>query len=156
ELTHAEIGSGWFKDRFVYLFGEGLDELAPCLKAWSFLIGKSAGDRMILGHNAHGAILILEDANGHDQTVRVLDPVRVQYQLHSNLNLANLIGHALPKGEIGGFLDDDLYAEWVRAKKDYLPDGFILAPRTPKGLGGERHLDNFQVEEMVSYYKTTG
>ena len=40
----AEVGGGWFRDRFLYLFGEELDTLKPCLDAWSFLVrGGSAG-----------------------------------------------------------------------------------------------------------------
>ena len=38
EQVHNEIGSGWFLNRFVYLFGEGLHKLQPCLDAWSFLV----------------------------------------------------------------------------------------------------------------------
>jgi hypothetical protein len=33
EMSHEEIGSGWFLDRFLYLFGDGVDRLAACLDA---------------------------------------------------------------------------------------------------------------------------
>ena len=31
-------GVGWFKNRFLYLFGEGLDGMQTCLDAWSSFI----------------------------------------------------------------------------------------------------------------------
>jgi hypothetical protein len=57
ESLHKEIGSGWYRDGFLYLFGEGLDALKPCLEAWSFLV-PPCDDRVIIGRNAYGAILV--------------------------------------------------------------------------------------------------
>jgi hypothetical protein len=70
---HGEIGSGWFRDGFLYLFGADLDALRPCLEAWSFLV-PPIEDRMILGRNACGAILVLDNANDVPQRVFILDP----------------------------------------------------------------------------------
>src|SRR3954454_18474880 len=59
-----KIGAGWFRDRFLYLFGEGLEPLHACLDAWSFLVPPATSERMIVGRNAYGAIAFLDDPNG--------------------------------------------------------------------------------------------
>src|ERR1043165_5863336 len=76
EQIHREIGSGWFMNRFLYLFGESLDELLPCLDAWPFLI-KPGRERMILGRNAYGALLVAEEPTnkGYTCPVYMLDPL---------------------------------------------------------------------------------
>lgn len=81
DLIKSEIGAGWFLDRFVYLFGDGLEPLKACLDAWSFVVPPHA-DRKIIGRNAYGAILVLEDGEDLDkESVHVLDPVNVDYKV---------------------------------------------------------------------------
>jgi hypothetical protein len=38
DKLHSEVGAGWYRDRFLYLFGENLEEFRPCVDAWSFLM----------------------------------------------------------------------------------------------------------------------
>ena len=47
------VGSGWFMDRFLYLFGSGMARLNACLEAWSFLVPPGK-ERIIVGRNAYG------------------------------------------------------------------------------------------------------
>jgi hypothetical protein len=153
----ADVGSGWYLDRFLFLFGEGVERLAPCLDAWAFLVPPRRGDRKILGRNAHGALLVLEDAESveHNQ-VHLLDPFRVTYWTDPDLNLFTLIGAWLPRKLLPGFLDDDLYRAWMQVRRRPLEDDLILAPKTPEGLGGRFEPRNVQEEEIVAYYRTTG
>lgn len=154
EETARRIGAGYFMNRFLFLFGEGLERLQACLNAWSFLVPPSR-DRLILGYNAYGSILVLEDANKPRRSVRVLDPFRVAYWGEGSFNLLNLVSHWLPERQIPHFLDDGLYQSWVKGD-EYLPEGYILGAQRPEGLGGGLTEDNVQPEEIVSYYQTTG
>jgi hypothetical protein len=152
---YREIGAGWFKDRFVYLFGEGLDRLLPCLDAWSFVVPPKPG-RMIIGYNAHGSLLVLEDADTIEWHVHVLDPFRVVYWTNANLDFVGLLGYFLPNDAIPHFLDDSVYRTWVKANRRHPADGMVLAPKAPAGLGGEFSVDNFQEEDLLEFYQTSG
>lgn len=155
--THAEIGSGWFLDGFLYLFGEGVSDLQPCLDAWAFLV-PPCSDRRILGRNAYGAILVLDNGDSPDeQLVRVLDPFTVTYDGAPNWQFMNLIGRALPKGEMPTFLDHRAYDDWRKANDvDRLDLDDVLGIKVPKALGGELVADNLQLDGIVDYYQTTG
>jgi hypothetical protein len=150
-----EIKSGWYAQRFLYLFGEGLDHLEPCLDAWAFLVPPNR-DRMILGRNAHGTLLVLHDANTAEPSVHVLDPYRVAYWSNPDLAFINLLGYWLPEDQIPHFRERTVYDAWVKANGRPPADGMILAPKRPEGLGAPFDLTNFQEEEIVSFYQTTG
>lgn len=157
EALHQAIGAGWFKDRFFYLFGEGLEELRPCLDAWPFLVPPGK-ERMILGRNAYGALFVLEDPNGVGPTSRVhiLNPLEVVWWTNPMIDFGGLIGYWFPNKALPfSVLDDSVYQEWQRASGRYLGLDEILAIRTPLPLGGTMSLDNFQVENIVAYYRTT-
>lgn len=155
ERIHREIGAGWYMDRFLYLFGTGLDALKPCLDAWPFLVSANE-DRVILGRNAYGAILVLENASGRATPARVhmLDPVGVAYWTDPALDFGGLIGYWLPKKTIPRFLDNGVYEAWVRAEGRHLEPDEVLAIKVPLGLGGTMELSNFQPENIVEYYRT--
>ena len=48
DQLYADIGAGFYQDRFYYLFGEGVDRLSACLDAWSFIVPPRAR-RMLRG-----------------------------------------------------------------------------------------------------------
>jgi hypothetical protein len=153
--THAEIGSGWYLNRFLYLFGEGVEKLQPCLDAWSFVVPPNHPDRIILGRNAYGAILVLENGNSADASVLMLDPLLVDYWSDPRIGFENMLGRWLPQKEIPHFLDKDLYDAWVIGHGRHLGDDTILAAKTPLSLGGEMEPENFQEEPIIDYYRTT-
>lgn len=155
EHYQKETGAGWYLDRFVFLFGAGLERLEACLEAWSFLVPPTT-DRKIIGYNAYGSILVLEDPDGEDNSVHVLDPYRVTYWSNPNLDFRGLIGYWIPKTAIPHILDNDLYEEWRKQKDQHLGDGAILAPQTPEGLGGTWALANFNEEDIVDFYASRG
>jgi hypothetical protein len=78
-----------YKNRFIYLFGEGLEKLKTCLDAWSFMLPKNK-DRIIIGRTAYGALFCLENANtpGQMKRVYVLDPLNLEYFGDENLDVA--------------------------------------------------------------------
>jgi hypothetical protein len=160
---HGEIGSGWFRDGFLYLFGADLDALRPCLEAWSFLV-PPIEDRMILGRNAYGAILVLDNANDVPQRVFILDPFTVTYDSDPNMRLGNMIGNWLPnggwygRGELPTFLDDRAYQQWRKLNgvgEVRLDFDQVLGIKVPRALGGALAPDNLQLEDIVTYYRTT-
>src|SRR4051794_26879387 len=71
EYVHAEIGSGWYLDGFLYLFGEPLEPLLACLAPWSFLVPPLERP-MILGYNAFGTLLVLKDRADVNSRIGVL------------------------------------------------------------------------------------
>ena len=152
-LSQKDTGAGWYMNRFLYMFGPGLDRLNACLDAWSFLVPPAKRKRIVIGRNAYGALLVVEDTS--DPPARVLDPYLMVYWGDPSLHFGNLLADWLPNDRVPGFLDDTLYKAWVKARKKPLEDDIILAPKTPWGLGGRMDPENFQEEEIVSYYKTT-
>jgi len=157
QQLHREIGSGWYSNRFLYLFGEGLETLQPCLDAWSFLLEPNR-ERMIVGRNAYGALLVAENPTiqGFVCPIYVLDPLNVRYWTRPNLDFSGLIGYWLPEAKLGDFLDQRLYDAWVKVTGDCLELDEVLAIKEPLSLGGKMEAINFQIESIVEYYRTTG
>jgi hypothetical protein len=159
-----QTGAGWFRDGFLYLFGEGLTALQPCLDAWSFLVPPS-DDRMIVGRNAYGAIMVVDDVSaGHRHKVRIVDPFNVTYDSDGDLRMHNMVSNWLPNGGWYGvglptFLDDGAYQAW-RQHRDLgdvrLDFDQVLGIKVPQPLGGELVADNLQLENIVEYYQSTG
>ena len=159
DVIQKEVGAGWFMNRFLYLFGDGLDELIPCLDAWSFAVPpKENGERMIIGRNGYGALLVLEDGNDVDkQSVHVLDPVNVRYWTDPQIGFLNLCSNWLPRGRLPNFLDHEPYDEWLNANGNVeLELRDILGFKVPIPLGGEMSAANLQLDDIVEYYKSTG
>lgn len=155
---YREIGAGFYKDRFYCLFGKGVDRLSACLEAWSFIVPPSKGERMILGRNAYGAILVLDDVGEpeREQTC-ILDPLTVTWAEHDQAMFTNLLGRWLPEQDLyPPFHDHALYQQWRKESGEALGPDEILSIKVPLGgLGGQMKLSNFLVEDIFNYYKTT-
>ena len=158
EVLRKEIGGGWFLNRFLYLFGEELEQFQPCLDAWSFIVPPNHPDRMIIGKNAYGALLVLEDGNDtNKQSVHLLDPINVQYWTHPQIVFGNLFGAYLPQNKLPQFLDHEAYDDWLSENGNVEIEAHdILGIKTPVPLGGELIPANLQLENIVDYYRTTG
>src|SRR5262249_55322296 len=78
EDATEHLSAGYYLHGFLRLFDEGLAELSKALDAWSFLVPPSK-DRLILGCNAYGSMLVLERANSGRGRVHILDPFRLSY-----------------------------------------------------------------------------
>jgi hypothetical protein len=157
DSIHSVTGAGWFCDGFLYLFGEGLERFQACVDAWSFLV-PPAENRMILGRNAYGALLVLENADDDEaQSVHVLDPFTVTYGKVPHAHVFSLVGRVLPRQEIPMFLDDAAYLVWLdehNLERIELND--VLGIKMPQALGGKLASDNLQIEDIVDYYQSTG
>jgi hypothetical protein len=149
------VGAGYFRDRFLYLFGPGLEDFRPCLEAWSFLVPKNP-DRMIVGRNAYGAIAYLDHPNGDHPRVTIVDPITVSLITDTGMDLWRFIGRYLPEGILTSFLDDRIYREWLSDHHLFLDPALALTIKTPTSLGGKMTLENFSVEDLITYYQTTG
>lgn len=156
ERFHLKTGAGWYCDGFLFLFGEGVERWQACLDAWPFLVPPSS-NRMVLGRNAYGALLVLENADHLEtQSVHVLDPFTVTYSKVPSVDLPSLIARALPKGELPMFLDDSAYRAWLDEndlKRIGLHDALGIKVAEP--LGGKLESHNLQIEDIVEYYQTT-
>src|ERR1051325_5024768 len=103
KVLYAEIGAGWFNDGFLYLFGEGMRFMEQCLDAWSFLV-HPCDDRMIVGRNAYGALLVLDNKNTPEhERMWILDPFSVTFATDDTLDFVSTIARALPGGELATF-----------------------------------------------------
>jgi hypothetical protein len=156
ESVAPDVGAGWFLDRFVYLFGPGLERLHRCLDAWPALVPPNHPDRMVLGYNVHGAILVLENGNSAVPQVYLLEPYVGAYWTHEDIAFENLLGMWLPERRLPYFLDTGVYEAWRGLTDRYLPEDTILAPKVPRDLGGERTLENFQVEDLFEFHESAG
>ena len=152
QRTLGKLGSGWFLDGYLFLFGAGLQRLNACASAWSFLV-PAGKERIVVGRNAYGALLIVEEPEDA-RTVYLLDPLRVVYWTCPGLDLLALIGRYLPRGDLPHFLEDEIYRHWQQTH-GFVSEATMLAPITPLSLGGQMVLQNFQEEDMVSYYEST-
>ncbi|THH39402.1 hypothetical protein [Neolewinella litorea] len=152
-----EAGVGPFRDGFLHLFTERVQTLSDLLDDWSFLFADQR-ERWVIGTNAYGALLVLEDPikEGTKGRVGLVDPLEVRYFSDPNLTLMSLLGRWLPEDRLPHFLNDRVYQDWLTTHPGGLAFGDILAIKTPLPLGGKMALENFQVEPIASYYATTG
>jgi hypothetical protein len=158
EFLRPEVGSGWFRDGFLYLFGEGLETLAPCVDAWSAMVPPNP-NRMILGRTAYGAIFLLENPGIVDEEqVHVLDAHRGVYWSDPNIMFVNFIGAWLPKGYLPPhLLADKTYQAW-RKKNGGASVALdqMLAPKSLIGvLDKTPAASALQLENIVDYYRRT-
>jgi len=152
----SDVEAGWYMNRFLYLFGDDLNPLKACLEAWEFLAGKPSGERMILGRNAYGAIVFMDDAEkSANAAVKILDPLSVTVWEEPDSSLIRFLGGALPQNRTRRFLDDSVYKEHLAKTSLYLELDLVLGINTPIGLGGKMSLDNFHVENLLKYYEGT-
>jgi hypothetical protein len=156
EALRDDIGGGWFKNRFLYLFGDELDALKPCLDAWSFLVRGGSSRRTIIGRNAYGAMLVMEDGNDA-RHVFVLDPFRVAYWSDYGLTLDVLVGEELCEPALlAEFLDDGAYRAWIDQEQVDLEMEDVLGFKAPKALGGTITIGNIEIDGIVDYFEETG
>lgn len=152
ELVQEETGAGWYMGSFLYFFGEDCKKLTACLNEWSFLMKGTTTDRLIIGRNAYGAILVLENANKSDY-IGLLDPLHVNYYTNKDCWFTSaLLTWNFEKAD--SFFDTSVYVAWLKKNKRMLRPNEILAIKTPLSLGGKMELDNFQVENIFDYYKS--
>lgn len=152
------IGYGSFQDGFLILFSDEVARYNECLKLWSFLLPTDNVSRKVIGRNAYGALLVIEEAekNGTAAVVGILDPVTVSYWKDEHCLFANFLGHWLPmKKVLPAFTDNSVYKGWRKSSGTQLGSDEILAPKIPLTLGGKMESRNFQVENFVSYFTTT-
>jgi hypothetical protein len=74
-----------------------------------------AKDRMILGYNAFGSILVLEKASSPKGRVDVLDPFRLDYSTNPDFDFFGFVGVWLPMRRFPHIFDNELYrCGWKR------------------------------------------
>ena len=153
----TRTGHGSFMDGFVHLFVQPLRDLDPCLRAWSFL-DDALRRRWVIGKNALGALIAMDDPTGGDGTLRValVDPLRVSVFSPEDLTLDTLHDRWLGQQRLPGFFDDGLYRQVSSAVGEPLDFGLMLAPKHPMGRGGRLEACNVQVEPLLEYYRSTG
>ena len=155
---YGKIKAGWFLNRYLCLFGEGVRDFDICLNHWSFLIPDDNKDRWVIGRNAYGALVVIEEPLKFADVskIGILDTLTVSYKTSENMTFMNLISYWLPKRHLQPFMSDDLYQTWQKIENQYLQHDQILAIKTPLSLQGEMKIENFQIENIFQYFKSTG
>ena len=158
QRRQQRTGAGWFLGRFFFLLGEGLDRFTPCTEAWSFLLTPVAAERRIIGYNAYGALLIIENESeeGRVAPVRLLEPTNVIYWGDPECVYGTLLNRWLPLKHMPHFFDTSVYEQWLTTSGRFLGDEEILGIRAALPLGGDMTLNNFTPINIVEYYRATG
>jgi hypothetical protein len=152
---HREVGSGWYWDGFLCLFGEGVERLDRCLTAWGPVVGKPR-PRLVLGRNAYGAILVIDDVEKLDHPrLRILDPFETTWGGCTGEALMELFGKVIPNNEFPAFFSNRLYQGWREREGRTLGPDEILTPRVPEDAGGQWEINNLVVEDVFQFYERT-
>ena len=151
------IGAGWFWDRFLFLWGEGVQQYEPCLEAWSFALPPHT-ERLIVGRNAYGALLVNFHHNDLEgNRLYVLDPLHASVWNHDEIGFGHWVAAFAPRRDWRDFFDRSVYDAWLATDPPVQMElEHCLAPKRPIPLDGTMELDNFQLESIVDYYKSTG
>ncbi len=149
------IGAGWFWDRFLFMWGEGLDALEPCVEAWSFMLPPHE-EHKILGRNAYGALLLqLEPNDFGQQSIWTLDPLWASCWTDGETEHLRWVYGRAPRLWWRNFFDRSAYDAWLATEPPVRMElEHCLAPKAPLSLGGTMELDNFQLEPIIGHYET--
>ncbi|MCC2545567.1 hypothetical protein LJY25_03855 [Hymenobacter sp. BT175] len=151
-MMYDEVGSGWYRNRFLYLFGAGLPPVQLFLEAWAAKLAPGV-ERILIGYNAHGLLLLAENPTeeGTDAPILLLDPARGTVWREEGLDFTSLISDWLPENRIPHFLDQAGYDAYV-TQHGFLAPGQVLA--LPGALHpGEAPDAAYQPEELLSYHQ---
>lgn len=148
------IRPGYYRDRFYNLFSSSVGGYQRCVEAWSFMLPDKK-DRVVIGANAYGALLLVElNANEAGQ-VGVLDTIRPAFETQVGWSFfPTLFSQLLPQKLLGTFCDESVYSAWRKQEKKELGPNEILGIRIPRGLGGKLVLSNFEREDIFSHYES--
>jgi hypothetical protein len=155
EATTDGYPAGWFGNGFLYLLGPGLEELKPCLDAWSWLVGPGHADRTILGRNAYGAIAYADGLNAGTSRVFVVDPLTLSLITEDGMDLVGFFARYVPGGLLPTFLDDSAYNAWLATSERRPEINEILGIKAALPLDGTMDPSNFALVDIVDYYETT-
>ncbi len=150
------IGAGWFWDRFLFLWGEGVETYERCLEAWHFALPPHT-ERMVVGRNAYGALLVNFDHNDMtDNRLWVVDPFGGTTWNDDDTDFMCWVYANAPRREWRNFFDRSVYDAWLATEPGVnMAIEHALVPKLPIQLGGTFELSNFQLEPLVEYYENT-
>lgn len=109
-MMYDEVGAGWYRQGFLYLFGAELPQLNPTLAAWAHILEANV-ERTVIGRNAYGMLLVAESTTeeGTDAPIGLLDPAAGTYAKFEGLDFASLLSDWLPEDRLPGFLHQTTY-----------------------------------------------
>ncbi len=145
-MMHDEEGAGWYRNRFLYLFGAELPPVQPFLDLWAAKLEPGV-ERILIGYNAHGMLLLAESPTdeGTDAQIVLLDPARGLVWREEGLDFTSLISDWLPEDRIPHFQDHADYDAYV-AQHGPLSPGQVLAPQMA-------NTSAYEPEELLSYHQ---
>lgn len=149
-----EIGAGVYHNGFLHFLGTDVSPLNDILKYWSFLFGDNK-DRKVIGRNAHGSLLIIENESeeGTVAPVGYLDLLNCQYVKNENLDFIGLIGNWIPNNRLTNLLESSIYESFINDGK-IIQEDEIIAIKVPVPLGGKLEKDNFKIENIFEYHSS--
>ncbi|MCB2378498.1 hypothetical protein LGH70_12935 [Hymenobacter sp. BT635] len=155
-MMYDEVGAGWYRHGFLYLFGVELPLLTPALAAWTSILEPEV-ERVVIGRNAYGALLVAENTTeeGTDAPIGLLDPWLGTYTKHEGLDFASLLSDWLPLDQLPGFLNQTVYDSF-RQNGGQLTDTEVLAIQTAVFQGGPLADATFQPEDVLAFHQRLG
>ncbi|RYU78275.1 hypothetical protein [Hymenobacter persicinus] len=131
-MMYDEVGAGWYRNGFLYLFGAELPGLTPILDLWAHRLTPGV-ERTVIGRNAYGMLLVAEQTTdeGTDAPIGLLDPAAGTYATFEGLDFASLLSDWLPQDQLPGFLDQAHYDAFRQAGGQLQPNE-VLAPQMAK------------------------
>jgi len=145
-----DVGSGFFLGQFLYLFGKGLEGLSGCLDGWQL---PSEKERLILGRNAYGALLVGDGLFEGPGLIHTLDPVTGEHWSEKGATLESLFDSYLPKQMLPGFHDEDRYGHWMwHGRQEYNLDEFVIIEVPLQMLGTKMPFD-YKKGNMLDYHR---
>ena len=131
-MMYDEVGAGWYRHGFLYLFGTELPLLNPALVAWATILEPEI-ERTVIGRNAYGMLLVAESTTeeGTDAPIGLLDPAAGTYTKFEGLDFASLLSDWLPEDRLPGFLDQTAYDAFRQSGGQLAPNE-VLAGAAPE------------------------
>jgi len=148
-MMYDEVGAGWYRHGFLYLFGAELPTLSPALDAWAGMLAPGV-ERVVIGRNAYGMLLVAESTTeeGTDAPIALLDPVAGSYTTYEELDFASLLSDWLPQNLLPGFLTQEPY-DTFRQSGGQLQPHEVLGLRT---LAAGFEPANLVAEDVLAYH----
>ncbi|GAA4016668.1 hypothetical protein GCM10022408_32710 [Hymenobacter fastidiosus] len=149
-MMYDEVGAGWYRNGFLFLFGAELPRLNPVLAEWASLLEPGV-ERIVIGRNAYGMLLVAEQTTdeGTDAPIGLLDPAAGTYTKQDELDFSSLLGDWLPDNRLPEFLHQDAYDAFRQSGGQLQPNEVLALQDLNLGFVP----GNWLTEDLLAYHQ---
>ncbi len=136
-------GAGWYKNGFVFLFGDRLLDLHPTLDQLADLWPDNSTPRTLIGKNAYGDLLVAENLReaGFDAPVMLVHAAERQLYFEPDWTFLKAIGELLPSMDFAFFLKQDRWFAWLETEQPKPTLEECITPTTDASGKAVLHLE---------------